>query len=171
MSVLCQVCKQSPATVHLTDIQPGGEPVERHMCESCAATEGLSTKAPDPVNVMLEKFVKMGANMQEAAQRSCPHCGVTFGEFRSQGLLGCARDYDEFRDLLLPVIERAQGGATQHDGRSPGQTTPADPTAVKLHRLRRDLDRAIAEERYEDAAKLRDDLSALNASEGDDELG
>lgn len=171
MSIICQICKQSAATVHLTDIQPGGEPLERHMCDQCASQEGLTTKSADPVNVMLEKFVKMGSSMQEAAQRTCPHCGISFGEFRSQGLLGCAHDYEEFRDLLMPVIERSQGGATRHKGRSPGCASPANPDALKLLRLRRDLDRAVAEERFEDAARIRDELSNVETTESDSELG
>lgn len=171
MSVLCQICKQAPATVHLTDIHADGEPVERHMCESCATQEGLMTKSPDPVNVMLEKFVKMGTDMQHAAQRTCPECGISFGEFRAKGLLGCAHDYDAFRDLLLPVIERAQGGATRHVGRSPGSAGQADPCTLKLHSLRRELDRAVTEERYEDAARIRDELGALETAEDHDEPG
>ena len=170
MSIICQVCKQSPSTVHLTDIQPGGEPIERHMCEECATQEGLTTKTPDPVNVMLEKFVKMGSSMQQAAQRTCPHCGISFGEFRAQGLLGCARDYEEFRDLLMPVIERSQGGATRHKGRSPGCAAPANPDSVKLLRLRNELERAVVDERFEDAAQIRDELSEFESTEGDSEL-
>jgi len=163
MAILCQNCKQANATVHLTDIQPSGEPVERHLCENCAAQEGVTMKPHEPLNMMLEKFVKIGVGMQEIAQRQCPECGISFGEFRAQGLLGCAHDYTVFSEWLLPLIERAHDGGTQHVGRRPGQALPSDRLRGRIRTLQRALDEAIAEERYEDAAALRDELNRLQA--------
>lgn len=161
MPILCQNCKQTNATVHLTDIQPNGEPVERHLCEVCAAEEGVTMKPHEPANMMLEKFVKLGAGLRAAAQRTCPHCGISFGEFRAQGLLGCPRDYTEFADLLVPLIERAHDGAVEHVGKAPGKQDEAGKKRVKVARLRRELETAVAEERFERAARLRDDIRRL----------
>ena len=168
MGILCQQCKQANATVHLTDIQPDGEPVERHLCEDCATREGVTMKPHEPINVMLEKFVKIGAGMQEAAQRKCPHCGISFGEFRAQGLLGCPHDYEEFKDLLLPLIERAHDGSGQHVGKAPGQTDQAGRRRARIMRLRRELDSAVTTEDYEKAAKLRDELKQLENESTDE---
>ena len=167
MGVLCEQCKQTNATVHLTDIHPDGEPVERHLCEECAAQEGVTLKPHEPINMMLEKFVKIGAGMQEAVQRKCPRCGITFGEFRAQGLLGCPQDYVEFGDLLLPLIERAHGGADQHVGKVPGQTSGVGKRRARVMRLQRDLEAAVAVEDYEKAAELRDELTKLEAENAD----
>ena len=165
MSILCQNCKQADATVHLTDIQPNGEPVERHMCEICAAQEGVTMKPHEPAK-MLEEFVKMGTGMREAIQRTCPQCGISFGEFRAQGQLGCPHDYEVFADLLKPLIERAHDGATAHVGKQPGKVDARSQRRMEVSRLRRELDTAIAEERYELAAHLRDQLRALDAEDG-----
>ena len=167
MGILCQNCKQANATVHLTDIQPSGEPIERHLCEMCAAQEGVTMKPHEPVNMMLEKFVKIGASMQEATQRECPHCGITFGEFRAQGLLGCPQDYEVFGDLLLPLIERAHDGGTQHVGKVPGQQDGAGKQQTKLRRLRRELATAVDAEQYEEAARLRDEIAKLEGEMAD----
>jgi protein arginine kinase activator len=163
MAIACQQCKQNPATVHLTDIRPSGEAVEQHLCEGCASSAGITMKVHEPTNVMLEKFVKLGASMQQAAKRKCPNCGISFGEFRAQGLLGCPHDYTEFADLLLPLIERTHNGALEHVGKVPGRQQPAGSKRSKLTRLRRMLEDAVAEERYEDAAKLRDDIKNAEA--------
>jgi len=168
MAILCQSCKQASATVHLTDIQPSGEPVERHLCESCAAHEGVTMQPHEPINKMLEKFVKYGAGMQEAAQRQCPQCGISFGEFRAQGQLGCAHDYTVFSELLMPLIERAHDGATHHVGKRPGQAEQQDRRRNSIRRVRRELEDAVTEERYEDAARLRDELSRLEGEVPDE---
>jgi protein arginine kinase activator len=168
MAILCQICKQAPATVHLTDIRASGEAVERHMCDNCATDEGVTMKPHEPVNAMLEKFVKIGANIQQAAQRKCPKCGISFGEFRAQGVLGCPHDYKAFGELLAPLIERAHGGASEHVGKTPGAPTHAGTRAMKARTVRRQLDAAIKNERYEEAARLRDELNQLDKEAADE---
>ena len=49
---------------------------------------------------------------------SCPHCGITFKQFRSQGRLGCPHDYVAFREELVPLIESIHC-ETQHVGKVP----------------------------------------------------
>ncbi len=44
---------------------------------------------------------------------------MTFREFRQQKLLGCPHDYDAFERALLPLIEGAHDGASQHVGKAP----------------------------------------------------
>ncbi len=168
MGILCQNCKQAKATVHLTDIQPDGEPVERHLCEQCANQEGVTLKPHEPINLMLEKFVKLGADLQEAAERTCPECGMTFGEFRSLGQLGCPNDYKVFADLLMPLIERAHDGGSEHVGKVPGRADSSGKKRAEIHRLRRELDRAVESEDYEKAAKLRDRLKEMAAGSSDE---
>ena len=165
---LCQNCKKANATVHLTDIRPDGEPVERHLCEECASREGVTLKPHEPMNLMLEKFVKMSGELQQASQRVCPNCGMSFGDFRAQGLLGCPHDYEVFSDLLIPLIERAHGGTAEHVGKTPGQTAEGGKRRAEILRLRRELDRAVESEEYETAAKLRDRLKDLSAEGGDE---
>ena len=41
----CEQCKKRTATVHLTDLTKGGKR-ERHLCEECAVSEGVTTTLP-----------------------------------------------------------------------------------------------------------------------------
>ena len=85
---------------------------------------------------------------------------MTYAQFRRGGRLGCARDYAVFRKALVPFLERIHG-ATCHRGKVP-QKVPADSArAAELLRLRRELNTAIASERYEEAAQIRDQIRAL----------
>jgi protein arginine kinase activator len=166
MNFACQSCKQQPATVHLTDIARDGEKRERHLCESCAQKEGV-TPNPQPmakVSHLLTAFVEGGkAGAKQIADLACPDCGMTFVEFRSSGLLGCANDYKAFEKALVPLIERAHQGASHHIGKLPRRQGKSRVVENDLLRLRRKLTRAVDDERFEEAAKLRDDISTLES--------
>ncbi|MBN2561237.1 MAG: UvrB/UvrC motif-containing protein [Phycisphaerae bacterium] len=163
MNLACQVCKKQPATVHLTDITPDGEKRERHLCEQCAQREGVTPKphVHVPIHELLAGLVTSKASAQQIADMACPHCGLTFVEFRNNGLLGCPQDYDAFEKALIPLVERAHEGASHHIGKVPKRL--GTPRSVKsdLLRLRHRLTRAVEEEQYEEAAKLRDQISIL----------
>ena len=166
MAILCQLCKNAPATVHVTDIMsPSGEKRERHLCESCAEEEGVTMKQHEPINTILAKFVqqKIGAGAQELANLTCPNCGVSFREFRTQGLFGCPQDYQVFAEYITPLIERAHGGSSHHVGKVPRRLGVTATDQGELLRLQRQLNEAVQKEDYENAAKLRDQIKALQA--------
>lgn len=161
MGILCQRCNKAPATVHLTDVLPGGEKRERHLCEGCAQQEGLLLKPQEGITSILEKFVKHGASVQEAANLRCPHCSTTWREFRSQGVLGCPNDYHVFAEHLDPLIERAHEGGSEHVGKVPASAGDGAKRQARLLQLRRELHTAVEQEDYESAARLRDEIKAF----------
>lgn len=165
MNLACQACKKQTATVHLTDITPEGEMRERHLCEQCAQKEGLASKsAPHvPLNAILTGLVMDKATIQRLAELKCPNCGLTFVEFRNAGLLGCPSDYDAFEAALVPLIERAHENAGHHIGKVPRRLAVPRSTEGDLIRLRRELTRAVDDEQYEEAAKLRDMIKGLES--------
>lgn len=159
--MMCQNCKKHTATVHLTDLI-GGDKQERHLCETCAAQEGVTVKQHVSINDVLNSFLMCQAGVQELAKVRCPECGLSFIEFRSQGVLGCPNDYEAFGEALANVIERAQDGRTQHTGKSPGQVVTIDPKQQLKADLQRQLRGAVEQEDYERAAKLRDQIAELD---------
>lgn len=160
----CQGCKKNTATVHLTDISPQGEKCERHLCESCAQSEGVVPKPQISVNLgqLLSAFIEGGKlSAKQIAALTCPKCKLNFVEFRNSGLLGCPNDYDALEKALLPLIERAHKGETRHIGKVPRRLRPAREVENDLIRLRRELNRAVDDERYELAAEIRDRIRTL----------
>lgn len=164
MSQLCQGCQNAPATVHLTDIRPSGETVERHLCETCAVKEGVTTKSHTPSQIIISELLKHGVTLRTLAERVCPQCGVSFKDFHEQGLLGCPHDYTAFRDLLTPIIQRAQDGALQHVGKVPRDAGASTRRKSQIAQLKRALQEAVKNEEYERAARLRDQIHALETS-------
>ena len=76
------------------------------------------------------------------------------------------KDYELFESQLSGVIERAQQGGTHHSGKTPRPAVPVVDSPVKLRqaelrKLKKDLARAIEDESYEVAAKLRDQIKSL----------
>lgn len=163
MNYLCQHCNQAKATVHITDTVPDKR--ERHLCEDCAEKEGVIVKQQQQTtNAILQEFIKHKSGVSGADDRSCPHCGITFREFRVKGQLGCPNDYEAFRPLLTPLLERVHGGSNHHVGKVPCTADATVQRQAGLVRLRRDLQEAIEQENYELAARVRDQIQELEAS-------
>lgn len=158
--MLCQRCKKNTATVHLTDIVKN-EKRERHLCEKCASEEGVTVKQQVPINELLTNFVMEQSGARELAKLTCPECGTSFLEFRNSGLLGCPNDYDAFAKALVPLLERAHEGASEHKGKSPTRGGAGREKQRQVAALERQLAEAVEKEDYELAADLRDRIKAL----------
>jgi protein arginine kinase activator len=157
----CDNCTKT-ATVHLTEIK-GGKKIEKHLCEQCAAqNEGLPVKSHMPINELLTNFVMAHSGLsKETGTAACEHCGITWAEFRQNGLLGCPNDYQMFEKDLMPLLQRAHEGMTHHVGKVParrGNSGVPMKRQVDLTRLRKELGKAVEAEDYERAAKLRDQI-------------
>ena len=93
---------------------------------------------------------------------ACPVCGMNWSTFKQSGLMGCSHDYELYEAKLLPLLKRAQEGASQHVGKVPhARKTEAGDRQMTTLRLRRELQQAIDAENYERAASLRDELRKL----------
>jgi protein arginine kinase activator len=159
----CQMCEKQ-ATVHLTEIVDG-EKTERHLCEECAQTEGITIKTHVPINELLNNLMTAQEESGEISELRCPQCDMNWTEFRKGGLLGCPNDYLAFDKVLRPLIERAHQGANVHVGRIPQHRAGAVSQQAKLLRLRLDLQRAVDREDYEVAARIRDEIKQLDINQ------
>ena len=154
--MLCQRCKKQQATVHLTEIV-SNEKHERHLCEDCAREEGVALKAQINLQDVLSGMLEAHQAAGEEAGLTCPDCGMTYGEFRSQGRLGCPHDYEIFAEPLQEVLEKVHG-ATEHLGKMPKRSGADERAQRELMQMRRDLQDAVEREDYEEAARLRDSI-------------
>jgi protein arginine kinase activator len=157
----CGRCSK-PAVLHITELRQG-EVQALHLCEGCAK-EYLNTQpskagvAPDPEQEVDE------AILEELDQQLCPNCGIAFKEFRAQGRLGCPHDYVVFEDELLPLLENIHG-ETSHVGKIPKRSPQSSQLQFQLIKLRTELRSSVEEERYEDAARIRDSIRNLEADQ------
>jgi protein arginine kinase activator len=98
----------------------------------------------------------------ETAQPHCSVCGWNSEKLRQTGRLGCPNCYRVFRAILDKAIPNMHRGKT-HIGKSPaGNAQNAAPRQMsELMNLQKELEIAIQDERYEDAAKLRDRINHI----------
>lgn len=161
----CDRCHR-PATVRFTEAK-GGQKIQRFLCDLHAAEEGLVAAAPDgtPINQILQNFVKIHSGVINVSQEqpTCPSCGMSFREFREKSLLGCPDCYAAFESLLGPLLERAHAGAVHHVGKSPTHAGESIDRQGALMRMRQRLQHAVEHEDYELAARLRDEISDMEA--------
>lgn len=145
----CQRCSKT-ATLHITEVLPHDKFEELHLCEECA-----------------KKYLYPAAGKKAAASDSddpggkvCEVCGIKFVEFRNTGRLGCPHDYDSFKPELVPLLESIHG-EPRHHGKTPRRLPREKAEQQELAKLQRLQQQAVKEEKYEEAAKLRDRIRSL----------
>ena len=140
--MLCEICKENQATVHSVTII-NGEREEHAFCQACAAR--MQNRYADSGNwdFMSEFFpsmVNMLFDFYDMPQR--------------YALVGApGREYGNQMEPAGAYQER--------------ELSPAEKKQQELERLREQWAAAVHEERYEDAAKLRDEISKIQAKAGD----
>ena len=175
----CEKCKKREATIHLSQTR-NGVTAEHNLCETCAREQGISMNLQDYIGNIGSLFGSGALGSGSVFDTTggipafgtsarpnpvCSHCGQSFDDFRKTGLFGCSHCYEAFADRLDPLMRRVQG-STRHVGRKVCQT--ADQQEQNLLRarlvdLKKSLQQAVKEEAYEKAARLRDEIHALES--------
>ena len=156
----CDVCQKNDATVYLTQIVEG-KMQKVNLCEHCAKEKGVS----DPTGfAMADLLLGLGATQQiehggQPAQK-CPVCGFTQIDFKKTGRLGCSACYDTFADGLANLLKGMHKGL-KHTGKMPARLSRRFAMADRVKSLETDLKKAVKNEKYEDAARLRDEIQKL----------
>jgi protein arginine kinase activator len=160
--MLCEMCKQSQATVHLTEIV-NEQMTELHLCETCANQKGAQVESHFGLSDMLSglaDFNKTQETEGETASKACPSCGMTYEDFRKVGRLGCAQCYQTFKRSLGTLLKRIHGSPI-HLGKTPARLVKPAKSKTELAELKKKLDRAIEDEAFEEAARLRDQIRRM----------
>lgn len=169
--MLCEDCKQKPATIHYTQVV-GGVSRQMHLCAACMQKRKVGLDLGDMQGLLSSLLSGMGAMNEDEADRrepeenqlKCTRCGMEFSRFRKTGMLGCAQCYQEFREQLAPILKRIHG-RVQHAGHVPPSVNRAQRVREEMNRLKAEMNEAVAREDFERAAQLRDQIRALAAEE------
>ncbi|NLB08337.1 MAG: hypothetical protein GX832_01430 [Clostridiales bacterium] len=190
--MLCDHCLINEANIQMR-LTRNNETTDLNLCPACAAKMQPGSGAFPPLfdsffshgwsgpNLIGTALFGSEAGRQAEPVRHCSHCGQSYQDFRTTGLLGCGHCYETFRPWLEQVLKRVQRD-TRHVGHLPGQAdqspavtkappgrsarcagTPsaAEPeSADRLSILRSQLAEAIQDEDYTLAADLRDQIKA-----------
>ncbi|ANU15790.1 nucleotide excision repair protein [Planococcus maritimus] len=176
--MICEQCGERPATVIVKENQQG-HLIEKHFCHVCAAENHNINFSfdQDPMaihNLLANWFPKQKSAVSPVRRDAltCPRCGFTFQKFLSLGKFGCAECYSTFSPQLTEILKRVQNGNTEHTGKIPASYGTTLKIKKEIEELRKQMQAAIQEEDFEEAARLRDQVKLLNEKlEGGGNIG
>ena len=168
----CQHCNQNEATTHIKKVV-NGKKEEMYLCSECAKELGVMDefKMPTMSEMFSDSFLGNFLGAGVAAMNSlagvdrCSSCGSSFNDIVNSGRIGCADCYDKFEDKLEPSIRKIHG-KTKHIGKfitysDDEKKAEEKPQVSELDSLKEQLKTAISEQRFEDAAVIRDKINEL----------
>lgn len=166
--MLCQNCGKNEATTHIKRVV-NGEATQMHLCRGCAEHLGYGDMFSG-FGFNLDEFFGglLGENTQgilNPGNDKCPKCGYTFNDIVKSGHLGCADCYRKFYDSLLPSLQKIHG-KIKHTGKQAMVACEKSSGEAKINpvaKLKEDLQKAIEEQNFEEAAVLRDRIKEMEA--------
>ncbi|MGB0991231.1 MAG: UvrB/UvrC motif-containing protein [Akkermansiaceae bacterium] len=185
----CDYCDRK-ATVYFSQIV--GETTKKQcLCDECAVERGVtdpggfmlgefnpqssedaqetSTPSEAPSFFMGQEDKEQGGEQPARPsgsgrpEGSCPTCGFAFDDLKKTGRLGCAGCYQFFREEVKANLSGMHKGLS-HKGQVPEGMMEAFQRQQAIDTIRQDMDLAIAQEDYEKAAALRDELARISSA-------
>ena len=145
--MLCERCKKNMATVHYSQTI-NGEHREYNLCPACAQEEGLSG---------MSLFNLFPLSVKTTEKLHCPTCGSSLDFYERNGRFACPDCYTSFGDSVDAILKKIHG-SSRHKGDM--KSVPSE-----LDTLKSKLKEAVENEKYEEAAKLRDKIKAIEGGE------
>ncbi len=176
--MLCERCKNSEATFHITEITNYVQK-ELHLCTRCLNEIKIDTQLK--YNVMSLKGIFPFEDVENIKTGSknvvCLNCGLTDVELSLERRPGCPNCYRYFKSALYPLS--GSGNARKYSGKRPlnyieVMSFPNDAAVLNNSNvgtpetkaeLKEALRIAVEEERYEDAAVFRDKIKEVGSIE------
>lgn len=168
----CKICG-APATVHITQVI-NDKSMRIDLCEKCAQKEGYIASSGLPFSMLASLgeslFNGLKSSSLKIGQLVCETCGCSPEIFKKNGRLGCKDCYKHLSQIINSIISNTQKGDT-HTGKYPTKLCDMHVQNISEKQstimqqthtvLQNQLKKAIEEERYEDAARIRDEIKNI----------
>ncbi|MGB9767403.1 UvrB/UvrC motif-containing protein [Dictyoglomus turgidum] len=139
----CDFCNQNEA-VYVLEISDEKGKRKYSICEYC-------------LKQVIKDIFQGNYFMRDEKVKRCPKCNRSLEEIKETGMLGCSYCYSYFRDEIGKLVYQYHGNKV-HRGRVP---IKKEFKTDKILKYKIELSKAIEEEDYEKAAKLRDLLKNI----------
>lgn len=158
--MLCQHCGKNPVTTYILQTI-NGKTKKVALCSDCARQPGYAPFGTMKINNLFGSI--FGDALPEyrpspGMETRCEGCGASFSEIAHSGKAGCGRCYTTFYDRLLPTLEKIHGKAA-HVGKTSALAGPTAKIQRTIEELNRQLQEAVKEQNYEEAARVRDRIA------------
>lgn len=173
--MMCDNCGKREATVRYSE-NINGAKRNLNLCHECSEKLGINEIGFSmPIGIsdffggFFDNFTsdEFAPLLEQTKTLKCNNCGFTFEDIINTGKFGCGECYETFESRIEPLMRELQG-SNKHEGRlgKNNENTNKEEKVEKkveknneLENLKEELKKAIKEERYEDAAKLRDEIA------------
>lgn len=179
----CQNCGENEANFRYTEIINGVKK-EIALCDECRkklGIQGLDFNIPINFSSFLGDFLneyddsEVFPMLTKPKQLKCDNCGMTYDEFIKTGKFGCDNCYNVFDSKIEPILKRIHG-ESKYLGRkgkvskkitnkSKSEEVVGDTNIISqqtdILELKKELKKLIKEEKYEEAAIVRDKIKKL----------
>ena len=155
--MICQICGKNEATICMVKMTNNNKETI-YMCPICAGQmdDNLIGSINQLLNPMLDTFFKTGNMISNDNNQICPTCGQTRREWLESNTLNC-KDCVQFLEA-----------EEVHNGKIPKNNKEELYVINLIKEKEGHLKKLIAEEKYEEAAKIRDEIKDLKGDTGDD---
>ncbi len=161
----CDRCGK--ASVYHSTLIVNGVSQTTSLCRDCAIKEGVFST--EPTSIFEDMFAPFGDMLafEEVEDVVCPVCKTSLREFKTTHRLGCPNCYETFADEISKLVkkiapyenhkqEKLNNFIQENSSKTPSKTS-------KIASLRAEMSKAVSEERYEDAAKLKKKIQKLES--------
>lgn len=167
----CQECGKYDATTHITQII-NGQKSEIYLCPYCAEHHSNPLNLKSVFDSDFENFFSglwgipaPDQKLHASYTATCSTCGSSLNDITRRGKLGCSECYTTFRDYLLKPLKEIHG-SNKHIGKIPKRSGKSIRCENKIDKLKEELSRAVLDQNFEKAAKLRDEINDLKNDRG-----
>jgi protein arginine kinase activator len=159
----CEICNKNEAIIHIHQVS-GKKKSTYHICEICAQDMGFNAfdeKFDYSIGNLFKGLFKLKRKKAlKTGTKSCPSCSWTIERFRRTKSLGCPECYSYFQDEIR-VFYAKKLNVSSHAGKFPKKIKSYKKLFVDVLQLENEMDNAVANEEYEKAAQLRDEIGRL----------
>ena len=177
----CDNCGKNNANVrYLRNIN--GVKQEMNLCEECSKKLGITDSFNMPIDFssfwggFFEDFENSDLMqlMEPNHPIKCKGCNLSFEDIINTGKFGCPECYNTFETQIDSLLNKLHG-SNRHIGRlgkankvkveDDGVPKEENTNLSKIEELKKSLKQLIKEEKYEEAAKVRDEIKKLETEE------
>jgi protein arginine kinase activator len=169
----CQNCGIEEANVKYYE-NINGEKREIMLCNNCAKNLNL-IDFPNMLSYFFTNYPKEEIG-NEYTKKVCDKCSYTFNDYLEKGLFGCPNCYSAFSDRIDALLTKMHGknrhlvdenkqrekSIIKHKIVNDKNSDIEDISKIEnINKLKKLLETSIKEEKYEDAANIRDRIKEL----------
>lgn len=165
----CQSCGKREACVRYKE-NINGKKNEYFLCEVCANKMGINDFS-DIFSPMFVSIPEVFGKAELPKSLICSKCGYTLEDYSKTGMFGCEHCYSTFEDTLDELFLKFHGKNRHIKIEKGNKTKKKKEKKENIEELKEEIQKLVEEEKYEEAAVVRDKIKRLEKMQKKDKRG